>query len=133
MAAHLINPSTTGVNELSNDLVEFIPHNMQEHDDMLRAIANKHMGAGQGNVSVWVIQALHEAYKRGFGLGYTTAQRGSPVASGAPPALHKALKAWPPKAPAGGMTRSGDVVDVEDITPRQLPRPTITLRREKKK
>lgn len=106
-----------------SDLVEFIPHNMQEHDDMLRAIANKHMGAGQGNVSVWVIQALHEAYKRGFGLGYTTAQRGGPMAPGNPPSLHKAMEF------------GRDIVDahITDITPRQLPRPKITLRRGPKK
>lgn len=117
-----------------SDLVEFIPHNMQEHDDMLRAIANKHMGAGQGNVSVWVIQALHEAYKRGFGLGYTTAQRGGPMASGNPPALHKAMEFAGKDAkriPAGGtgaMTKrivrrdDGTISDIVDVDPKGDPK-----------
>lgn len=115
---------------MNSNLVEFIPHNMQEHDDMLRAIANKHMGAGQGNVSIWVIQALHEAYKSGFGLGYTTAQN----ATRREPMFDPTMRREREMLRELEGRRPDDVVDAEvtDVTPRQLPRPKITLRREPK-
>jgi hypothetical protein len=57
---------------------KFIPINPQEHDNMIRSIAVAHMGMGQGNPTQWVISAMHEAYQKGFALGFSAAQRTTP-------------------------------------------------------
>ena len=54
-----------------------IPHatralaaNPQEVDNKLRMMVSKHMGSlAQGNPSQWVMDAVHEAFQLGFGLG----------------------------------------------------------------
>lgn len=52
-------------------------------DDM-RAIAVKHMGMGQGNPTYWVVMALHEAFQRGFGVGFAAGQHGTQAPPAAP-------------------------------------------------
>jgi hypothetical protein len=58
-----------------NQPARFIPYNAQEHDNDMRALAISHMGTGIGNPSQWVVTALHEAFQRGFALGFTSAQQ----------------------------------------------------------
>lgn len=53
-------------------MAKFIPINVQEHDNELRTIIVKHMGTGGGNPTQWVVNACHEAFQRGFGLGFDT-------------------------------------------------------------
>jgi len=56
----------------------FIPINPQEHDNMIRSIAVAHMGMGQGNPTQWVINAMHEAYQKGFALGLSISKSAGP-------------------------------------------------------
>lgn len=55
-------------------IAKFVPMNIQEHEDMLRAIVNSHMGVGGGNPTRWVVEAVAEAFQRGFALGFQTGQ-----------------------------------------------------------
>lgn len=52
--------------------VKFLPHNPQEFENDMRALIVSHMGLGQGNPTQWVVNAVVEAYQRGFSDGYLT-------------------------------------------------------------
>jgi len=60
---------------VNQPITPYLPHNGQDHDNDMRAIAMKHMGMGQGNPSQWVVMALHEAFQRGFGMGLSAGQQ----------------------------------------------------------
>lgn len=57
-----------------NEPAKFLPHNVQEFENDMRALIVKHMGLGQGNPTQWVVNAVCEAYQRGFGVGFGTGQ-----------------------------------------------------------
>lgn len=57
---------------MPQDLAKYIPLNPVEHDNMLRTIIVSHMGTTDGNPTAWVVKAVHEAFQRGFGLGFKT-------------------------------------------------------------
>ena len=65
-----------------NQLAKFNPHNPQEFENDMRALIVSHMGLGQGNPTQWVVNAVCEAYQRGFGLGF---QAGSRMQHASPP------------------------------------------------
>jgi hypothetical protein len=54
---------------MGHSVTSYIPHNAQDHDDKLRAIAVSKMGTGEGNPSAWVIAALHQCWQEAFAAG----------------------------------------------------------------
>ena len=86
---------------------QYLPLNPQEHDNDIRTLVVKHMGMGQGNPTQWVVDAVHEAFQRGFSVGL---QAGLKMASH-PPAPAPAFRvASPALAPAS--RASEDVIEV---------------------
>jgi hypothetical protein len=93
--------------------VKFLPHNIQEHDNAMRALIASHMGTTGGNPTQWVVDAVHEAFARGFSLGFTTGQGATVSRPPAPevPAIERP-KGMPSRYATGGLL-GGDVIDME--------------------
>lgn len=58
--------------------MHYVPHNMQEFEDDMRVIVNRHMGFGGGNPSQWVVNAVIEAFQRGVAIGQRMSEPRSP-------------------------------------------------------
>lgn len=118
MRSNYNNPISSGPS-----VMHYIPHNVQEFDDDLRAIVIKHMGTGQGNPTQWVVNAVAEAFQRGVGIGMSM-----PYAQQAPEQRQQARQ-YADEVPRTAviLARStstaaspGDVIDVE-VTERRGP------------
>ena len=70
-----------------NQLAKFNPYNPQEFENDMRALIVSHMGLGQGNPTQWVVNAVCEAFQRGFGHGF---QAGSAMQRQSPPVVNQA-------------------------------------------
>lgn len=57
-----------------NQIAKFIPLNPVEHENMLRTIILAHQGSTSGNPTQWVVDAVAEAFQKGFALGFKTGQ-----------------------------------------------------------
>jgi hypothetical protein len=55
---------------MNTPLAKFLPHNVQDFENEMRALIVSHVGLGQGNPTQWVVNAVCEAYQRGFGVGF---------------------------------------------------------------
>ena len=60
-------------------LAKFLPHNIQEFENEMRALIASHQGLGSGNPTQWVVNAVIEAYQRGFGVGFNAAGHQMPM------------------------------------------------------
>lgn len=69
----------------------YLPYNAQEHDNDMRALAIAHMGSNCGNPTQWVVDALHEAFQRGFALGFESGYKVSKAPPPPPPAFRVQL------------------------------------------
>ena len=59
----------------------YLPHNRQEHDNEMRALIGKHMGADFSNPTQWVVDACHEAFQMGFQRAMDAGVRAAPQAA----------------------------------------------------
>jgi hypothetical protein len=76
-------------------LAKFNPHNAAEFENEMRALIVSHMGLGQGNPTQWVVNAVCEAFQRGFGVGFNV------------------RNSQPPRAPINQV--GDDVVEAEPV------------------
>ena len=67
-------------------LAKFLPHNIQEFENDMRALIASHQGLGSGNPTQWVVDAVVEAFQRGFGLGFDAGTKAANTAPPPPPA-----------------------------------------------
>lgn len=58
----------------------YLPHNVQEHDNMLRAMIVGHMGTAHGNPTQWVVDAMHECWQRAYAEGLAMGKQMRPAA-----------------------------------------------------
>lgn len=95
--------------------MNLIPHNVQEYDDDMRAIVNKHMGFGQGNPSAWVVAAVSEAFQRGVGVGLNLPSSHRPAPEQRRREPEFAERVDPERKAIGAAPRliGADVVDVQ--------------------